>query len=471
METFTAGAETTAVWSVVQWSNVPPDLRFEPEYHQPKYLSLEKTLTGIGCDRLENLALNINCGPFGSNLLKSLYVEDGVIVLRPFNIEHATIEDENLVFISQADCEAQGLPLYKAGDVAFARVGDIRCGIIPDFGKPITISPNIIVTQLDERKVNPYFVAAFMNTTLGFSQLERAIKIVAQPTITVETVKSLSIPRIPQRRQLEVERILRSSFQMRKEAKGLYAEAAALLLAELELDDLDLSHQPTYMQGFAQAWAAGRLDAEHFQPKYYRVLEAISSTAEGKEWPIENIGQFSEPLKYGTSTKLEYLQEGVPFLRIADVSRRRFSLDSVQYISGKQAEEEKRASVRTGDVLISRSGTLGLTVAIPAYLDGAIFGSYFIRARPDGKRVIPEYLALFMNSLVGQAQVERLNTGAIQTNLTIPAIESIKVPLPPLDVQKAIAGKVLDSFAAEDEAKRLLEEAKQRVEEMVLGKE
>jgi hypothetical protein len=471
LETFTAGAETTAVWSVVQWSSVPSDLRFEPEYHQPKYLSLEKTLSRIGCDRLENLALNINSGPFGSNLLKSLYVDDGVIVLRPFNIENATVEDENLVFISQADCEAQGLPLYKARDVAFARVGDIRCGIIPDFGKPVTISPNIIVAQLDERRINPYFLATFMNTALGFSQLERAIKVVAQPTITVETVKFLSIPRISQREQLEVERMLRASFQMRQDAKALYAEAEALLLAELGMDELDLSHQSTYTQSFSQAWAVGRMDAEYFQPKYYRVLEAISSTAEGKEWPIKKIGQFSEPLKYGTSTKLEYLQEGVPFLRIADVSRRRFSLDSVQYISGKQAEEEKRASVRTGDVLISRSGTLGLTVAIPAYLEGAIFGSYFIRARPDDKRVVPKYLALFMNSLAGQTQVERLNTGAIQTNLTIPAIESIQVPLPPLEVQKAIAGKVLDSFAAEDEAKRLLEEAKRRVEELVLREE
>ena len=53
-----------------------------------------------------------------------------------------------------------------------------------------------------------------------------------------------------------------------KSSENLYTEAEALLLAELGLDRLDLSHQATYTAQFSGAWAAGRLDAERFQPKY-----------------------------------------------------------------------------------------------------------------------------------------------------------------------------------------------------------
>jgi len=473
LETFTAGVETTGVWSIVHRSDIPTDSRFEPEYYQPKYIRLEKTLSEMNCDSLDDLAVTINSGPFGSNLLKTTYVDDGVIVLRPFNIANVTVGDGELVYISLADLETQGLSLYEPRNVAFARVGDIRCGIIPDFGKPITISPNIIIARLDEQAVNPYYVAAFMNTKLGFSQLQRALKVVAQPTITVETVKSLLIPKLSIYQQSEIENLVQASFQKRAKSQILYAEAETLLLAELGLDTAQTSEvwqtsEVSYTQKAGQVWAAGRLDAEYFQPKYYQSLDAIASKMEMRGWSMMCLGQISGPLKYGTSTKLEYLQEGVPFLRIADVNEWRFSLDTIRYISEEQAKQEQQARVQTSDVLISRSGTLGLTVVIPEYLNEAIFGSYFIRVRLHSKQIIPEYLALFINSPIGQAWVERLNTGAIQTNLTIPAIESIPIPIPPLDVQKMMTQKVLASFAAEDEAKRLLEQAKRRVEEMVL---
>jgi restriction endonuclease S subunit len=447
--------------------------RFDAEYFQPAFLSTATALEGRG-RKLEELG-TLTCSAFYPAATQLYEIGDVPFVrcvdVVPFPV---ITGDQPFERVPRDFVEAEsGVKTLDTDDIVITKVGTpCYAGVIHESLGYCALTRTVLgVQDLSRDLVDPYYLVAFLRSKFGFYQLMREREQQIQLQLTLERVGRINVFLPPLELQQSVGDIVRDYHRQTTLSKALYAEAEALLLTELGLHELDLSHQPTYTQSFSQAWTAGRLDAEHFQPKYYRVLEAISSTAEGKEWPIENIGRFSEPLKYGTSTKLEYLQEGVPFLRIADVSRRRFSLDSVQYISGKQAEEEKRASVRTGDVLISRSGTLGLTVAIPAYLEGAIFGSYFIRARPDDKRVVPKYLALFMNSLAGQTQVERLNTGAIQTNLTIPAIESIQVPLPPLEVQKAIAGKVLDSFAAEDEAKRLLEEAKRRVEELVLREE
>jgi len=120
--------------------------------------------------------------------------------------------------------------------------------------------------------------------------------------------------------------------------------------------------------------------------------------------------------------------------------------------------------VKTDDVLISRSGTLGLAVAIPENLDGSVFGSYFIRIRPDTNKINPVYLALYLNSLIGKSQVEQSNTGAIQTNLTIPVIESILIALPPKEIQEKIAQKVMRAYEMQDQSKQLLEIAKRGVE-------
>jgi hypothetical protein len=291
------------------------------------------------------------------------------------------------------------------------------------------------------------------------------------PAVSEEDILSLPFQVPPKEFERQVGSDVQSFFTKLQKSKGLYVEAEALLLDALGLDaalDAEVEAQRTYTQPASRAWSAGRLDAEYFQPHYYKMLTTMADKAKAGGYPIKNVGEITHSLKYGTSTKLDYLEEGVPFLRIADVENNRFRLESIKYISAEQAEEESQATVDTGDVLVSRSGTLGLAVAIPKYLQDAVFGSYFIRVEPKKEFILPEYLALFINSKIGQTQVERLNTGAIQTNLTITAIESIVIPVLPLEMQGVIVKKVLDSFCAEDEAHRLLEEAKRRVEAMIL---
>lgn len=452
---------------MVNLSSMLPDLRFESEYHRPKYLALKRTLANIQCERLDSLALLVKSGPFGSSLLKDTYATGGVIVLRPFNISHATFEDENLVFVSQADIEAQGLSLYEPDDIAFARVGDIRCGVIPDYGRPVTISPNIIVARVDGRKVNPYFLAAFMNTRLGIDQLERSMKVVAQPTITVETVKSLQIPIVPLGAQVEVERLLRASVEKRRESKALYAEAEALLLAELGLDHVDLSYQPTYTQGFNRVWAAGRLDAEHFQPRYYTLLARIQETRQSVrlgDWAVEPIRRGVQP---------EYDDNGdVIVINSQHVGKTHVDLESNRRTTRTFAEQNPRAIVRPYDVLLNSTGyiTIGrcqtIFTEVPAIVDGHVS---IIRPKPG---LDPVYLGLFLNSLPGQMQTERSWTGSSgQIELRTELIENYTVWKPDMTFQRRLRELVEEAHTAREEARGLLEDAKRRVEEMILGVE
>lgn len=465
LEAFTAGAKTEAVWSTVAWSEIPSDLRFEPEYHQPHYIELESQLEDVGCDALEKLAVAVNSGPFGSNLLKSLYEDDGVVVLRPFNIKDATIGDDDLAHISEKTCQAQGLPIYEPESVAFARVGDMRCGIIPDFGKPLTISPNIIVAKLDSEKVNPYYLAVFMNTRLGFSQLQRAMKVVAQPTITVETVKSLQVPRIPLQEQAQIESILKASLRKRLESQDLYAQAEMLLLAELSLDDLDLAQKTAYTQGFCQAWKTGRLDAEHFQPRYYALLARLEETGQAVR-----LGDWiHEPIRRGVQP--EYDESG-SFIVINSqhVGKTHVELEDNRRTKSKFAQQNERAIVRLYDVLLNSTGyiTIGrcqtLLDGVQAIVDGHVS---IIRPRQG---LDPVYLGLFLNSLPGQMQTERSWTGSSgQIELRSELIENYTVWKPEEVLQQQIRNMVEEAHEARQESQRLLDEAKQRVEAMVLG--
>ena len=100
-------------------------------------------------------------------------------------------------------------------------------------------------------------------------------------------------------------------------------------------------------------------------------------------------------------------------------------------------------------------------------MNNAVYGSYFILTRPRQEIILPTYLALYLNSLVGKLQTEQANTGGIQTNLTIPVLESLLIACPPLNIQQKLADKVNKSYDAEDKSKQLLEIAKTGVERAI----
>lgn len=204
----------------------------------------------------------------------------------------------------------------------------------------------------------------------------------------------------------------------------------------------------------------------YYQPKYDELYKYLEIACVEKGWNLKKLASLSLGFKYGTSDPLEYIDKGVPFLRIADLQKYRFNDKDLKFISQKAAKQQK-ATVNTGDVLISRSGTLGLAIAIPEYLNNAVYGSYFILTKPNRSLINPIYLSLYINSLIGKLQTEQANTGAIQTNLTIPVLESLLIVCPPLDIQKKFVDKVSQSYDAEDKSKQLLQIAKIGVEKAI----
>lgn len=359
--------------------------------------------------------------------------------------------------------EHSSIDTVKTNDIIITKVGSPCFASIIEKDEELALSRTVMGLK-DIQGINPFYLLAFLRSYYGFSQLLRQRELTIQYQLTVERVKAVKVFIPSPTFQAQIESLVKQAHVKVKESESLYAEAENLLLDELGLRSFMPSTERTAVKSFSESFLqTGRLDAEYYQPKYDELLNFLSKVTRRKGRILENLSSLSQPLRYGSSTKLEYLSEGVPFLRIADVRNYRFDKENLKYISAADAKNESYASVKKGDVIISRSGTLGLSVSIPSELEGAIFGSYFIRVRPNEK-VDPDFLALYINSKIGQMQVEQLNTGGIQTNLTIPAIEALKISLPPKDSQEKFVAKVKESFATEDESKRLLETAKRAVE-------
>jgi len=99
---------------------------------------------------------------------------------------------------------------------------------------------------------------------------------------------------------------------------------------------------------------------------------------------------------------------------------------------------EKRLS--TGDVLLINRGRFTACVFDGAIKEPCVATSAFLIFTPHNpSQLLPEYLALFFNSADGQNLFKRLTMTTTIPFISLGHLESIEIPLPTIERQKALA--------------------------------
>ncbi len=210
--------------------------------------------------------------------------------------------------------------------------------------------------------------------------------------------------------------------------------------------------------------SGGRLDAKYWIPAIRELQEAIQN---GK-YKSQKLGDFITDIRYGVSTTNEYVDVGIRLLRILNLKDEGLDLSDVVYLPEEARAEIGRAFVHEGDMLISRSGSVGIVVVVPKEAEGFAFGSFMIRFTLNDK-INKQYVAAWLNSEASRKLIEREKIGAIQGNITIETIKNFDIPFPPLSVQKEVVEKIQ---AAYDEKRKKEEEIKKilaSIDGFVLG--
>lgn len=144
-------------------------------------------------------------------------------------------------------------------------------------------------------------------------------------------------------------------------------------------------------------------------------------------------GPFGSALKRG-----DMLETGVPVYeqQHAIYNSRTFRF----FISPAKAIEMNRFAVEENDLIISCSGTVGMVSLIQKNDPKGIISQALLLLRVNPKIVDPVFLNYFFKSQEGYNSIISRSSGSVQVNISKrETIESIPIPLPPIDVQKKIA--------------------------------
>jgi type I restriction enzyme S subunit len=148
-----------------------------------------------------------------------------------------------------------------------------------------------------------------------------------------------------------------------------------------------------------------------------------------------------------TSLGMKFEDEGVPFLRIQNLSGSSVHLKDILYISEDTHNALNRSKIMPGDFLITIAGTIGRVAIVPDDFPEANCNQAVAILRFDKSKLLPRYLLHWLTTNDALRQISGKKVTATISNLSLGQIKELEIPLPPLDEQKRSAA-ILDKADA-----------------------
>ena len=185
-----------------------------------------------------------------------------------------------------------------------------------------------------------------------------------------------------------------------------------------------------------------------------------------KAWNTLPLGAIASVAVSGVNKHILPGETPVRLCNYLDVYRNRRLTKSHEFSAGSaRPSEVERFQVRKGDVIITKDSETPDDIAVPALIvdDVAetVCGYHLALIRPS-ERLHPGFLSYLFQSETAKRYFLRTATGLTRFGLSVRAIESFPVPLPPTTDQAAIA-RVLDAL---DTALERTREAIARAQEL-----
>lgn len=164
-----------------------------------------------------------------------------------------------------------------------------------------------------------------------------------------------------------------------------------------------------------------------------------------RSWCWTSFAQVSDRVTVGHvgSMKDEYIEEGIPFLRSQNVRENKFDPEGLTFISRAFHKKIIKSSLESGDLVVVRSGNVGVACVIPKILQEANCSDLVIVKQP--RAILPDYGAFYMNS-VAKSHVNSKQVGVALTHFNTKSMAEMQIPVPPLDEQKSIITDVKKLF-------------------------
>lgn len=183
--------------------------------------------------------------------------------------------------------------------------------------------------------------------------------------------------------------------------------------------------------------------------RYEEIIESRFVEMFGNEkslglWKCCTVGEVADVCVGVVVKPTQYYTEkgnGIRTFRSLNIGNMNIKDDDWVYFTKEGHERNQKSMVRENDVLIVRSGAPGTACVATAEFAGSNAVDIII-AHPNMDRVNPVFLAMFTNMPHGMNQIKGKTGGAAQQHFNVGGYKSLKLIMPPIDLQNQFAAFV-----------------------------
>lgn len=449
-----------AVWSEVMLSALPGERRMDAEFWQPCYIDNAAAIKGHPHISLGDIVGTFRKGIF--YILANDYVESGVPFYRSANVQEIMPRDSGLAFITPERDRMESKTSLERGDIMLAKTGKHGAAIV--LCERCNVSQDVIAVKVKRDRINPFFLAVYLNTLPGRLELRRWFQGQVQEHLSLPDAKRVLVPLLSDNIQKCVQKTVEESEAAYSDAVKHYAKAEELLESALELDKLDLTPRLFYERPYAHVQSAGRLDAEYFQPPKKSVLDALAKMpGQPLRHEFRSVRQLWQPDRAGVNDQVRNfdLTDALqPFL------------DESVELATRETIASTKKKLSPGDLVVSRLRSYLKEIAV--VLDAGPFpmvgSTEFIVLRPQTGAIRVEALLVYLRSRYVQTVLKWCQDGSNHPRFHENELLNVRIPDVVHENQEAIGAKVEASINARRKARRLLDQAKAIVENAIVRK-
>lgn len=484
---------------------------------QAKYPHLELAILPLSQVKKGNEAFRIDSEPFKkSNLSLNSNIEyiklSQIVTINPSkteiqkydeNLEVTFLSMQNLGngFVNERDKGAikyfkGGYTYFAENDILIAKITPCmehgKCAIATNLTNKIGFgSTEFNVFRVKDSRFLQEFIFCYLNRdNIRKIAADNMIGTSGRQRVPTAFYENLPIPLFPKPFQLEIEKLVKQSHEALEDSKRLYKEAQELLYKELELDfknplesllksslqakkpselaiindiskkypHLNISVRPLSKS----LYKSGRLDSEYYQSKY-DLMETKIKDYKGGYCKLQNLVlNYSGGFAFSSD---DYLENGdLALIRINNIKNADLDMSNAVYLKKQCEKLSPKDKVKQGDILISMSGSIGLSCLIKENIE-AMTNQRILKI--SIKDFSGDVLVLLLNSIFCKLQFERIGTGGVQTNISSNDILNILIPKINPATQEQIALKIQKSFTLRAKSKDLLQNAKIKLENAI----
>lgn len=164
--------------------------------------------------------------------------------------------------------------------------------------------------------------------------------------------------------------------------------------------------------------------------------------------------------------KSDYCEKGIPIITVEHLGEKRFSYESIPQVNAVDYLRLKKYSLKTGDMVFSRVGSVDRCSYVSNDENGWLFSGRCLRVRPTSTKINPIFLYYYFCQERVKEYIRNIAVGATMPSINTKILSDIFISIPKADEQKAIADILScldDKIELNNRMNKILEEMAQAI--------